>query len=122
MRIQLILFLILFTSLHAMAVTDSEMQELFKKYDLLMDHKKVELVNDVFSQKFLKETGGKDKFLEKVKRLPAESSKSKPTKVTWKKGAKDDIYFAKTDLGPSKFIIVIENGRPKIDGTISDTE
>jgi hypothetical protein len=132
MRIQLILIaFLLSTSLFASS--DKEMAELFLKYDSIMNAQKVELIDEVFTQKFLKTVGGKEEFIESIKSLPKLDTKSiKFSKVKWRKGTKDEIFFAKrsqtSDLkskepapatGPS-FIVIKEDGKLKIDGTISD--
>lgn len=132
MRIQLIIFF-LFVG-QAFASSDREMLELFQKYDAVMLRHKVELVDDVFTKKFLKESGGKAEFIEKVKELPKDETKSmKLPAVSWKKGAKDEIFFAnlkdnsgdkkksKGDSG-NRFIIIREDGKLKIDGTMSDAD
>lgn len=132
MRFQLILFL--FFSGYTFAASDKEMMELFKNYDSVMLKHKVELVDQVFSEKFLKSSGGKDEFISKVKELPKDESKSLGfPSVTWKKGTKDEIYFAnlkevtkdkkgsQTDSG-NRFIVIRENGKLKIDGTMSDAD
>lgn len=136
MRIQLI-FLSLVLSLSSFAASESkEMKELFAKYDEVMDSHKVEHVDDIFTKKFLDENGGKAEFIEKVKELPlVKSSKKVPSEVTWKKGTKDEIFFAsvkepsimksknqKAEHSGSQFIVVKENGKLKIDGTISDAD
>lgn len=111
--------------------SDQEIKELFKKYDLIMDQKKVELVDEVFTKKFLKDSGGKEEFIDKVKELPLETSKSLGKDVVnWKKGHKNEVILA-TLKSPSKnkgkhtssgseFIIIKEDGKLKIDGTMSD--
>lgn len=130
MRIQLILTFILF-AFNALATDDKSMQELFSKYDSVMDHKKIELIDEVFTQKFIKEAGGKEELIEKIKELPMVNEKSAPkTKMSWKKGLKNEIYFTKVkNLSPNKnkkesneseFIVLKEDGKLKIDGTISD--
>jgi hypothetical protein len=107
------------------------MQDLFSKYDLVMDHKKIELIDEVFTQKFIKEAGGKEELIEKIKELsPSKEKNAQKTKMSWKKGLKSEIYFAKVkNLSPNKskkeseeseFIIMKEDGKLKIDGTISD--
>ncbi len=132
MRIQLILCLLV--SLPAIASSDKEMNELFRKYDAVMMSHKVELVDDVFTEKFLTSAGGKKDFIEGVKELPKKDEKSLlPPNITWKKGVKDELWLAKRKDPPEKkkapvvdsgnqFIIVKENGKLKIDGTISDAE
>ena len=132
MRIQLIIFLLL--AGQVFASSDREMAELFMKYDSIMLKHKVELVDEVFTQKFLKESGGKSEFIEKVKELPKDQSKSlKLPAVSWKKGVKDDIFFANlkehstvkkkgsADSG-NRFIVIREDGKLKIDGTMSDAD
>jgi hypothetical protein len=132
MRIQLIILSFLLTGF-AFASSDKEMAELFMNYDAVMLKHKVELVDDVFTEKFLKQNGGKKEFIEAVKELPKSESKSLSLpKVSWKKGVKDEMYFAslqeissdKKKAAPKKsgsqFIVVRENGRLKIDGTLSD--
>ncbi len=130
MRIQLIL-LFLFSQM-AFASSDKEMAELFKNYDAVMLSHKTELVDEVFTEKFLKEAGGKKEFIAAVKELPKAVSKSlKKPSVVWKKGIKNEIYFATlkelegenkrfNSESESQFIVVKENGKLKIDGTLSD--
>lgn len=137
MRFQLILILLLaFPAFagNAIAASDKEMVELFKNYDAIMLKHKVELVDQVFTEKFLKNSGGKNEFVLKVKELPKDESKSLGLpSVSWKKGVKDEMYFANLkekssdkkgsvpDSG-SRFIVVREDGKLKIDGTMSDAE
>lgn len=128
MRIQLI-FLFLLSS-GAFASSDKEMNELFKKYDAVMLAHKVELVDEVFTQKFLTSAGGKKEFVEGIKELPKKDQKSLvPAVISWKKGLKDELWLAKRkdaaakkDESGNQFIIVKENGKLKIDGTMSDAE
>ncbi len=130
MRIQLILTFILL-SFNALATDDKSMQELFSKYDSVMDHKKIELIDEVFTQKFIKEAGGKEELIEKIKELSPSNEKSQQkAKMSWKKGLKNEVYFATVkNLSPNKskkenheseFIVMKEDGKLKIDGTISD--
>lgn len=137
MRLQLIFFTLLFSSL-ASAVSDKEVSEVFAKYDTIVREQKFDLVDEVFTAKFLKDVGGKDEFIQNIKDFAKEESalKSKslalPTKIQWKKGVRDEIYFAKkvevsnlkSNASPAKsdksFILKKENGKLKIDGTISD--
>ncbi len=132
MHIQLIIFLLFIGQ--AFASSDKEMAELFTNYDSIMLKHKVELVDKVFTEKFLKNSGGKEEFVEKVKELPKDESKSLGLpSVSWKKGNKDEIYFANLkeissdkkksskDSG-NRFIVVRENGKLKIDGTMSDAD
>lgn len=131
MRIPVILALILSTALFASS--DREMTELFLKYDSIMNSHKVELIDEVFTEKFLKEVGGKEEFIKNIQELPkADAKMLKPTPVRWKKGTQDEIYFVKRletsklkskaapeAKGPS-FVIIKDNGKLKINGTIGD--
>jgi hypothetical protein len=128
MRIQLILILLSF-SFTTLGVTDPEVKELFSKYDAIMDHKKVELIDEVFSKKFIKESGGKKDLIKKIKGLPLSLIET-TSKVTWKKSPKGKFYLARYEEISSlkkappahgaEFILIKENGMLKIDGTISD--
>lgn len=127
MRIQLVTLLCLF-SLNLFASDDKAMKELFDKYDLVMKRHKVELVDEVFSKKFLKDNGGKEEFIAKVQELPKEKrQRLKKLLQSWKKSKVGRIFFAKVKdednkkAGPeSQFVIIEEDGKLKIDGTISD--
>ena len=129
MRILLILSLCL--SMNAFATDDKSMQELFKKYDSVMDQKKIELIDDVFSKKFISESGGKQELIDKIKELPNMLAVTK-TEMTWKKGHKGETYFArvkdvssnkKKDASPvTEFVVIKEDGKLKIDGTVGDAE
>ncbi len=132
MRIQLVLITVLL-SLNAYSVDDKAMQELFNKYDFVMDDKKVELIDEVFTKKFIKESGGKQELIDKIKTLPTPNQKSKQKmRMTWRKGLKQEIFFAqlkeesalknKKNEGHSDFVIILEEGKPRIDGTLSDGE
>lgn len=129
MRILLILCsLVISVSVHA--VDDKSMQELFKKYDSLMDDKKIELIDEVFTKKFIEESGGKKELIEKIGDLPKQLVPPK-TQMSWKKGNKgNNVYLAKVkeisnqkkkdDNHEAEFIVVKEDGKLKIDGTLSD--
>lgn len=128
MRIQLIIITIFF-AFEVSAVSDKDMNELFKKYESVMDQKKVALIDEVFSEKFIKESGGKDELILKIKELTPPPSSPKSS-ISWKKGQRGDIYLARMkEINPNKsklknheaeFIVVEEKGKLKIDGTISD--
>lgn len=131
MRIQLILVSLIF-SLTAFGSDDKSMKELFAKYDQVMDQKKVELIDEIFSQKFIKSSGGKEELISKIKELPTKNEKaaSVAPAVSWRKGAKNEIFFAKIkeassdkskkDDHGSEFIVIKEDGKLKIDGTLGD--
>lgn len=120
--------IILLMAASSFAVSDQDMKELFKKYEQVTYQHKTELVDEVFTKKFLTGSGGKKEFIEKVKSVPVE--KSLPDrKISWRKGVKDEIYFAKRvdpdkkkPASTSEFIIKHEDGKLKIDGTLSDSE
>lgn len=130
MRFQ-ISFLILFASFYALGVDDNSMNELFKKYDLVMDQKRIELIDEVFTQNFINNSGGKKELIKKIKSLPESLIQNKST-MSWRKGIKGDVYFAKlkeesfskntASSIEAEFIIKKVNGKLKIDGTISDGE
>lgn len=133
MRIQLITIILLF-SLTAVVhgSDDKSMKELFMKYDQVMDHKKTELIDEIFSQKFIKASGGKEELISKIKELPTSSEKNKPLApdISWRKGLKNEIYFAKVkeatvnknkkDAHETEFMVIKEDGKLKIDGTLGD--
>ena len=107
------------------------MKELFVKYDKIMKQHSVELVDEVFTKKFLDENGGKEEFISKVKELPKVKERKGLGKLlrSWKKSKVAKMFFAniadqgsKTDAPAreSQFIVVEENGVLKIDGTVSD--
>ena len=129
MRIQLILISALF-AFTAMASEDKDIKDLFKKYDLVMDQKQTELVDEVFTKNFIKSSGGKEELIQKIKELPKTDQKSLPKmNVSWKKGVKDEVYFAtlkeassnkSKHADGSEFIILKEDGKFKINGTLGD--
>lgn len=135
MRIQLIILSLIISTM-SFASSDKEMKDLFAKYDKVMDQQKVELVDDIFTKKFLEDNGGKAEFIEKVKELPIQKSLNQtPSVITWKKGNKDEMFFAtvkevsfqksknkKVEHSGSQFIVIKENGKLKIDGTVSDAD
>jgi RNA-binding protein YlmH len=127
MRVQLIIFL-LFSSL-AMAGESQEIEELMDKYVRITKSHHTDLVEDVFSEKFLKDNDGKEEFIEKIKSLPKMEEKFIPvSRVEWKQGMKGKIIFVKLKVKQKKarpvregeFILIRENGKLKIDGTLSD--
>lgn len=128
MRFQIIALLCIFSfSLHAS--DDKAMKELFEKYDKVMMQHKVELVDEVFTKKFLTENGGKEEFIAKVKELPKEKKSLRGLLRKWKKSKVGKIFFADvkdennksgTSSHESQFIVIEEEGKLKIDGTISD--
>lgn len=127
MRILLILCSLII-SVNVQAVDDKSMQELFKKYDSVMDDKKTDLIDEVFTKKFIEDSGGKKELIEKIGDLPKQLVPPK-TEMSWKKGNRGEVYLAKLkEVSPDKkkdnheaeFIVVKEDGKLKIDGTLSD--
>ncbi|HXH32176.1 MAG TPA: hypothetical protein VNJ01_15330 [Bacteriovoracaceae bacterium] len=125
MRVQIMLLFISLLSTESRA-EDQAIKELFVKYDQVMLQKKLELVDDVFTKKFFSENGGRSGYLSRIKELRAPAGAA--TDLTWKKGVRKRIFFAqlkdknsqdKTEQHP-QFVIVSEDGKLKIDGTISD--
>lgn len=119
---------ILFTSLQVCATDDKSMQELFKKYDSVMEDKKTDLIDEVFSKKFIEESGGKKELIAKIGELPKKLLPPQKT-MSWKKGNKGRVFLAKVreistqkkaDNHEAEFIVVTEDGKLKIDGTLSD--
>ncbi len=120
MRIYLVLAL-LFSPLNVFSDDTKSMKELFTKYDSVMNEKKVSLIDEVFTKKFILTSGGKKKLIKKINGLvPSKDNKFDPAKLTWNKGLKGEIYFVKIGPTSSQFIILKENGKFKIDGTLSD--
>jgi len=112
------------------------MKELFKKYNTLMREQKIELIDEVFTKKFIKSSGGKKELIKKVKSLSLKSSLQAP-KFSWRKGLKGEIYFAKMTVedddhsskrikkhedSSTQFLIIEEEGKLKIDSTLSDDD
>jgi hypothetical protein len=129
MQYQLI-FLLLFVSFDALGVDEKSIQELFRKYELVMDHKKIDLIDEVFTKKFIKTSGGKEELIAKIKELRVSPQKIK-SQITWKRGKGNlalvrmkEIFpdKSKNQNGGNEFIVIIEDSKPKIDGTLSDAD
>jgi hypothetical protein len=130
MRISII-FLLILACLNADASDDKDMKDLFRKYDEVMQEHKVEHVDEIFTEKFLKDNGGKDEFVAKVKELPKPKKKKGLGKLLqrWKKSKVGKIFFAKVSeegsshQHDSQFIVIRgDDGKLRIDGTMSDAE
>lgn len=121
MQFQLILLLLL--ALPALASEDQEIQELFKKYELVMSKNNKTLVPQVFSEKFLLDHGGEKEFSQNIGQVPIG-----PYVLDIKPGALDkDIRHVKLVPRGSKAAsenIFILKRRPtgawQIEGTISN--
>jgi hypothetical protein len=120
------LLLVCLISVSAFGQTiEKDMRKLFDKYDQVMNQQKVELIDEVFTKKFLESHGGKDAFVEKVKTLPYIKPKKGVAKAFARlKKSKVGKFFTvkdKQDGDVSKeFIVKEEDGKLKIDGTLSD--
>lgn len=131
-----ILLVLLLTTLGSMARASDEksIKELIQKYELVMSEHKIELVDEVFTKKFLRESGGREEFIEKIKELPKAKKKTKLKRILerWKKSKIGNMFVAKvrkdsnsknnSEVPSSNFVIVEEDGKLKIDGTISNDE
>ena len=127
---RILLVTILFSGL-AFGNDDKSMQDLFQKYDQVMDYKKVELIDEVFTKKFIQDSGGKEELISKIKELPTPTEKSKSVfKPVWRKALRGDTFFAKvkeevknkkkTEAHETEFVIQKEDGKLKIDGNLGD--
>ena len=96
-----------------------------------MDEKKVEFIDEVFTENFIKESGGKKELIKKInqqKNDPEIKQNYAQSQVKWKKGPKNRFYLVKLkefkSLGgksnEAEFIVILDHGKLKIDGTLSD--
>lgn len=128
MRIQIVFLSLLFLS-PAWSYKDSVVDDLFRKYDLLFYDKKVELIDEIFTKKFIQSSGGKSELVQKIKELSADETRSESS-VQWKESKTKNKYLARMKTTSffkgqvksreTEFVIIKENGILKIDGTISD--
>jgi hypothetical protein len=91
-------------------------------------------VDEVFTKKFLQDSGGKAEFVEKIKQLPKQDNKMiMQDGIELQKGNRNEVYFVQLKSagqkkrGPkqphsTQFIVVKEDGKFKIDGTLSDAD
>ncbi len=129
MRIQITIAKLLLVCLISGAAfaqtTEKDMRKLFDKYDQVMGQQKVELIDEVFTKKFLDSHGGKEAFTEKVKTLPYVKPKKGISKAfaRLKKSKVGKFFTVKDkqgDIVSKEFIVKEEDGKLKIDGTLSD--
>jgi hypothetical protein len=133
MQLQLILLIAFISIPSTYAVdpsTNQSVTELFRKYEMVMDQKRTEYIDEVFSKRFIQDSGGKTKLVKKILQLP--TSLSPKPKLNWslKKGIKSDLYLAKVSESAQEkslnekidieFIIIKEDGILKIEGTMND--
>lgn len=124
-----ILLICLLFSLSAFGADDKarkkEMRVLFDKYEEVMNQQKVELVDEVFTKAFLEGHGGKEEFVAKIKTLPYVKPKKGIAKLFQKlKKSKVGRFFTvkekRDGIVSKEFIVKEEEGKLKIDGTVSD--
>lgn len=129
MRLQIfiakILIFCLISSSAIAQTTEKDMRKLFDKYEEVMNQQKVELIDEVFTKKFLESHGGKEAFAEKVKTLPYVKPKKGIAKAfaRLKKSKVGKFFTVKDKRGDDvskEFIVKEEDGKLKIDGTLSD--
>ena len=77
----LLTLLLSFAATLASASDEKAIKELLINYDKVMTEHKTELVEEVFTKKFLSESGGKEEFIEKIKELPKVKKKSKIKRI-----------------------------------------
>jgi hypothetical protein len=131
----LLLILLLTLNISSTHASDEKtIKELFDKYERVMTEHKTELIDDVFTKKFIRESGGKEEFIEKIKELPKAKKKTKLKRILerWKKSKIGNMFIAKikkesqknekNEPTSSNFVLIEEDGKLKIDGTVSDDE
>lgn len=125
MYIQLsILAGILCTTLALAQPKQEEIKKLFAKYEQIIEGKKDVKVHDVFTKRFVSESGGEKSLLEgweKEKKVVYDLN-IKPSRRN-----KDRVYVQRVPAGSkqkphSSFIVVKEKGQWRIEGTIGDEE
>lgn len=101
-----------------------EIKQLFAKYEQIIEGKKDVKVYDVFTKKFVAESGGEKSLMEgweKEKKVSYDFS-IKPSRMN-----KDMAYVQRIPAGSkekphSSFIVVKEQGQWRIEGTIGDEQ
>ncbi len=129
MRFQLILFSLLISKL-SLGSDQKTILDLAHKYDQIYDGHKVELIEEVFTKRYIKDSGGKEAMKKKISSLPKKKDKDiQMPKVSFKKGAMSDMYFVKAAPSEDKLknihtelIIIKEDGKYKIDGQLGDAD
>jgi len=92
------------------------------KYGEVMSGKSQDL-EGVFSEHFLKEQGGKESYSKKIASMKTtKSDRIDPKLVSWKKGLRRPMAFVKVTGMSSQFIVIEENKKLKIDGTLTDED
>jgi len=105
--------------------TSDGIKELFKNYELVMEDKKTKLIPNTFTNKFIKNNGGIKKFESSIRELKIKKEKKK---LSFSPSKDSSTFYV--DYGPEKsqestsikFIVIKEEGKLKIDGTIISEE
>lgn len=104
-----------------MAESDADFKKLFTDYNDVMTGNSPGLVNEVFTLRFLKDSGGKESLLAKIK-SDKDKTKIDLSKMKWRKGQSGQFYFVKLDpQSTSDIVVKKENGKLKVDQTLSDS-
>lgn len=116
-------------------IINNEMVKLYKNYEDVMSGKKSDLIEQVFSENFIKNSGGLKKLKEKIQELNKVKSLSNDRhyEMTWKAGVgqKNVIFMRlkpieklianKHSESTIEFVIIKEKGKLKIESTIGDS-
>lgn len=119
-----LLITILLTNI-AFANSDKVMDELFQKYADVLKGKSGSTIESVFTEKFIKQSGGQKELQAKIKHIGSLSKVPEKFKITWKKGKKNDLYLVniiEAEPSSTSFVVISENGKFKIDETINTEE
>ncbi len=115
----------------AMAGLDSDVKALFEKHEKIIHLHQTELIEQVFSKRYIQDKGGLKDFEASIKEKPkADEKKLKDMSVSWKKGAVTDRILArreemkngKKDKGHTEYIVIKKDGKLIIDDTIGDAD
>ena len=117
-------------------VINNEMVKLYKNYEDVMNGKHSHLIEQVFSENFIKNSGGLKKLKEKIQELNKVKSLSNDShyEMTWKSGVGqknvilmrlkpiEKLIASKHSESAVEFIIIREKGKLKIESTIGDSD
>jgi hypothetical protein len=121
MRILLILITFIFSGV-GFSQNDKEIKNLFVNYELIFNQKKLDLIPKVFTEKFLNSAGGISSFKKKIiEHKDQKVEISKHLKIS--KGSDPNTYYVTPTNDKTEnidFIIKLDKGSLKVDGTISN--
>ena len=117
-------------------VINNEMVKLYKNYEDVMNGKHSHLIEQVFSENFIKNSGGLKKLKEKIQELNKVKSLNNRShyEMTWKSGVGqknvilmrlkpiEKLIASKHSESAVEFIIIREKGKLKIESTIGDSD